>query len=167
MTPEQAIEKLRFLPEEKQREVLAELTPEERKRILDTLNRQHDIATSWKSFSLERREELLGKMTPEQKHRLRTLLEKQMQQGGQDPYEAIANPISEVNKGGIKTIHWAKDLGVESIETESGATLYPTPAPTRWPYFLAAIFPVLGFFIPWASVRAVAWVGVGFSEKSE
>jgi len=84
-----------------------------------------------------------------------------------DPYAAIAyTQESTVNQGGIKTIHWTSaEYGVESIETEDGATLYPTPAPTRWPYLLAAIFPVLGFVIPWASVRALAWVGVGFFEK--
>jgi hypothetical protein len=85
-----------------------------------------------------------------------------------EPWEPDATPISfGVNKGGIKTIHWTKDLGVESIETEDGATLYPTPAPTRWRYLLAAIFPLLGFAVPWGSVRALAWVGVGFLERSK
>ena len=84
-----------------------------------------------------------------------------------DPYAATAESISEVNKGRIKTIHWTKDLGVELIETEDGKTLYPTPAPTLWPYLLAVAFPVLGFAAPWASVRALAWVGIGFFEKSK
>jgi hypothetical protein len=125
-----------------------------------------DIVAAWKSFSLEHREGLLARMTPEQKHWLRTLIEQQMQQGEQDPYAAIAKPLSEVNKGRIKTIHWTNDLGVESIETEDGGTLYPTTAPTLWRYLLAAVFPLLGFVIPWASIRAFAWVGVGFFEKS-
>jgi hypothetical protein len=126
-----------------------------------------DIVAAWKSFGPEHREELLARMTPEQKHWLRTLIEQQMQQGEQDPYAAIAKPLSEVNKGGIKIINWTKDLGVESIETEDGATLYPTPAPTLWRYLLAAVFPLLGFVIPWASIRALAWVEVGFFEKSK
>jgi hypothetical protein len=85
-----------------------------------------------------------------------------------DPYACTAEldpPRSTVNKGGIKTIHWTKDLGVESIETEDGATLYPTPRPTLWPYLLAVIFPVFGFVIPWGLVCTLAWVGVGFFEK--
>jgi hypothetical protein len=122
--------------------------------------------TTWKSFSPEQREELLSKMTPEQKHKLRTVIEQQTQQGGQDPYADIAMLSSKANKGGIKTIVWKKDYGVYSIETEDGTTLCPTPAPTPWPYFLAAVFPVFGFVIPWASARALAWVGVGFFEKS-
>lgn len=85
----------------------------------------------------------------------------------QDPFAAIAKPFSEVNRGGIKTITWTKDLRVESIETEDGTTVYPAPAPTLWPYLLAAIFPVLGFFVPWGSVRVLTWVGVGFFEKSD
>src|SRR5712692_4633381 len=85
-----------------------------------------DIVTTWKSFSSERREELLAKMTPEQKHKLRTVIEQQTQQAEQGAYADIAMPFSKVNKGGIKTIVWKKDYEVYSIETEDGATLYPT-----------------------------------------
>ena len=65
-------------------------------------------------------------------------------------------------EGGIKTIHWTKDNGVESIQTEDGQTIYPTPAPAMWTYLLLALGPVFGFFIPWALVRAVGWVRAGF-----
>jgi hypothetical protein len=65
-------------------------------------------------------------------------------------------------KSGIKTIHWGHDYGVESIETEDGQTLYPTPAPSAWMFLLVALFPVLGFFIPWGAVRAIGWAGAGF-----
>jgi hypothetical protein len=132
-----------------------------------------DTVTTWKSFSPERREELLAKMTPEQKHKLRAVIEQQTQRDEQDPYAEFQKPaesakrISKVNEGGIKAIHWTKDLGVESLDTEDGMTLYPTPAPTPWPYLLAVIFPVFGFVIPWASARALTWVGVGFFEKSK
>jgi hypothetical protein len=67
-----------------------------------------------------------------------------------------------VNKGGIKAIHWTKTLGVESIETDDGQTLYLTRAPSAWRYLLIALFPALGFFIPWGAVRAIGWVGAGF-----
>jgi len=69
---------------------------------------------------------------------------------------------SVVDRDGITIIHWTKDYGVESIETEDGQTLYPIPAPSAWAYLLIAAFPILGFFIPWGAVRAVRWVGVGF-----
>ena len=74
--------------------------------------------------------------------------------------------LSQVSKGGIKTIHWTKSFGVESIETEDGLTLYPTPAPGAWSYVLIAILPVLGFFIPWGAIRAIGWVGTGFTASA-
>jgi hypothetical protein len=73
---------------------------------------------------------------------------------------------TEVDRGGIKTIHWTKDLRAESIETEDVETLYPTAAPAAWEYLLVALFPILGFFIPWGAVRATGWVGAGFTQSS-
>ncbi len=72
-----------------------------------------------------------------------------------------------VSEGSIKTIHWDKNYAIESIETEDGQTLYPTPAPANWNYFLVALFPILGFFILWAAIRAIGWVGIGFGEDLE
>jgi hypothetical protein len=164
-SPGEALGILRSVHEDKQREGSARITPGARKEILNVLNKQKDLVSSWRSFSPERREELLAKMTPEQKHELKMLIERQIQQDEQDPYAAIAKPFSAVNRGGIKAIHWSKDLGVESIETDEGATLYPSKAPTLGPYFLAAIFPLLGFAVPWCSVRTLAWVGAGFFES--
>ena len=69
---------------------------------------------------------------------------------------------SEVDKSGIKAINWSQDYAVESIETGDGQTLYPTPATSAWTYLLIALFPILGFFIPWGAVRAIGWVGAGF-----
>jgi hypothetical protein len=69
--------------------------------------------------------------------------------------------------GGIKKINWRHDFSVESIETEDGQTLYPTPAPAAWLYLLIALLPVLGFVIPWGAVRAIGWVIAGFVHGSE
>lgn len=69
---------------------------------------------------------------------------------------------SEVGTDGIKTIHWTKDYGVESIEIGDGQTLYPTRAPSTWLYPLIALLPALGFFLPWGAVRAIGWAGGGF-----
>lgn len=74
---------------------------------------------------------------------------------------------SEVDKGGIKTIHWTKAYGVESIDTVDGRTVLPEPAPSFWQYILPSVFPVLGFFIPWGLVTAVVWVGSGFFERAK
>lgn len=70
----------------------------------------------------------------------------------------------EVHEQGIMTIHWKKDLGVESIETEDGQTLYPTPAPVIQSYALIVLFPILGFLLPWGAIRGVEWVRAGFTE---
>jgi hypothetical protein len=76
-------------------------------------------------------------------------------------------PPYAVNQGGIKIVHWDSNLGIASIETEGGKTLYPTPAPAWWTYLLIAFFPIVGFFIPWGAVRAIGWVGAGFAESSK
>jgi hypothetical protein len=74
---------------------------------------------------------------------------------------------STVNKDGIAVIRWTKSLAVASIETQDGQTLYPTPAPGAWLYVGIALLPLLGFFIPWGTVRAIRWVGAGFAESSK
>jgi hypothetical protein len=61
----------------------------------------------------------------------------------------------------MKTVHF-ENREITSIETQDGQTLYPTPAPSAWLYLLIALFPILGFFIPWGAVRAIGWVGGGF-----
>lgn len=74
---------------------------------------------------------------------------------------------SKVNKGGIKNIYWTAQKAISSIETEDGQMLYPTEPPSVWLSFLAAMLPILGFFVPWGVVRAIGWVGVGFSQPSK
>lgn len=128
----------------------------------DYSDQQKLLATTWRSFGQERRDELIAKMSPEQKSRLQSLIEQQTQQGQDWFIENAPTPSSEVNKSDIKIIHWSNDLGVDSAETEDGNTLYPTPAPPAWTYFLTALFPILGFFIPWGAIRAIGWVGAGF-----
>ena len=68
----------------------------------------------------------------------------------------------QVDKGGIKTIHWTKDNGVESLETEDGQYLFPTPAPSALEYLWIPLSLLLGFFVPWGAVRAIGWVVAGF-----
>lgn len=84
-----------------------------------------------------------------------------------DPPLEFASVPSEVDKGGISAINWTKDIHVASIELQDGQMLYPTPAPGVWSYLLIAILPVLGFFIPWGTVRAIGWVGAGFVAGSK
>lgn len=65
-------------------------------------------------------------------------------------------PPTEVNAGGIKVIHWTRNYGVESLETEDGKTIYPTPEPSYWAYFLIAMCPIVGYFLPYAGVRILS-----------
>lgn len=85
-----------------------------------------------------------------------------------DPFASIAKPLpTEVDKDGIKAINWTHNLGIESIDTEDGQTLYPQRSPGIWACLVPLFFPVLGFFVPWGLVSAVAWVGAGFAEKQK
>ena len=70
-------------------------------------------------------------------------------QAAPDPYAAIALPNpSDVNKGGIKTINWIHNYVVESIETEDGQKLYPTPVPSAWTYLLMCSISLAGILHP-------------------
>ncbi|MGD0737601.1 MAG: hypothetical protein ABR976_20915 [Terracidiphilus sp.] len=134
----------------------------------DFSDQQKLLATAWRSFGQERRDELLARMNSEQKSRLQTLIDRQVQQGQgweiEDPDGKVV--ASVVDKDGITTIHWTRDFGVESVETQDGQTLYSTPAPSAWTYLLVVLFPMLGFFIPWGAIRAIGWVGAGFTASS-
>ena len=66
------------------------------------------------------------------------------------------------NSEGIKTIQWNEDCTVAWIQTDAGEWLFPKHTPRSWDYSLIALFPILGFFIPWGAVRAVGWVFAGF-----
>jgi hypothetical protein len=77
-------------------------------------------------------------------------------------FDYESSTFSEPKRGGIDTIAWGKNFGVRYFETQDGQTLYPTPAPSAWLYLLVALFPFLGFFIPWGAVRAIGWVLAGF-----
>ena len=157
--PKEAIEALRKLPEGQQRDVLRTLTKEERTDLLAKLN----CASS--QWGVDSTATVRGNLSKVENVPKGYVLDSP-QPEKDDPYACTAGagdpPPSVVNKRGIKAIHWTKSLGVESIETEDGQTLYPTPVPSAWLYLLVALFPILGFFIPWGAIRAIGWVGAGF-----
>ena len=74
---------------------------------------------------------------------------------------------SDVNKGGIKSIFWARNYEVKSLETEDGQSLDPESSPSYWLYLLALTFPFLGFLAPWGLITALTWVGAGFVEAQK
>jgi hypothetical protein len=177
--PKEAIEALRKLPEGQQRNVLRSLTQEERVDLLEKLKcapSQWGVdSTDTVQGNLSQVDRFADYQKPANPPVDYDALAKKY--GGtkektlNDPYACLAEssnpPPSIVNEGDIKTIHWTKVLGVESIETEDGQTLYPTSAPPAWEYFLIALLPILGFLIPWGAVRAIGWVGAGFVQPSK
>jgi hypothetical protein len=74
------------------------------------------------------------------------------QQITEGPWEEF--PLSVVDRGEISVVRWNADLRIASIETREGQNLYPTPLPPWWTYPLIVLFPILGFLIPWGTVRA-------------
>lgn len=53
------------------------------------------------------------------------------------------------------------------IAIPNGQILFPTSKPGPWSYSLIGIFPMLGFFIPWAAIRSLGWVVAGFIQHSK
>lgn len=141
-TPTDPIAEFINLPREQQLSTLQQLSPEKQDALLGKVkeyrSRQKQLMVDWDEV-----EPINGPHNPKSEN-------------------GFAEPPSEVNKQGIKNIYWTRNLGVSSIETEDSDTLYPTPAPSAWPYVLIALLPLFGFFIPWGAVRAVGWVGAGF-----
>lgn len=73
---------------------------------------------------------------------------------------------SVVNSGGIKQINWTKEgYAVDSLILEDGDFLSPTPAPSVGSYLGYVVLPLIGFLVPWAVVRAIAWMIAGFSHQ--
>jgi hypothetical protein len=160
-TPDKAIESFRRLPENQQRDVYGRLTQKEQVDLLAKLNCE-PVQPGAPSTDETRKNLLTDPKSPGWE--VLPGLEKD------DPYACTAEPIdlptSTVNKGGIKAVRWSKTLAVDSIETEDGSLLLPTPAPSVWEYLLVALFPLLGFFVPWGAVRAIGWVVGGFVKST-
>lgn len=106
-----------------------------------------------------RQREALDKMSVPAKEALLAALKKRKADGLLKKRGSVE---SEVHNGGIGTITWSAYYRIASITTEDGQTLFPTPAPAAWSYVLIAIFPLLGFIIPWGVIGAVAWAAAGF-----
>lgn len=79
----------------------------------------------------------------------------------------LFNQVRSLRLNGIRAIHWTQDLGIASIETDEGQTLYPTPTPSRWLYIWSATLPLIGFLSPWGMVRALEWVRAGFTASAK
>jgi len=88
----------------------------------------------------------------------------------------------KVNKGGIRAIYfWAstdeKQLDsrvagnlstadISDIETDDGQKLHRTDPPGFWVYLLIPALPVLGFLVPWGTIKTLTWIGTGFFQQT-
>jgi hypothetical protein len=158
-TPDKAIETFRKLAENQQRGVFGSLTSEEQSDLIAKLKCE-PLPSGYPPTATTM--ENLFKIPNHPGYSLDVK---------DDPYACMADdgepPITTVNKSGIKAIHWSKDLGIESIETQDGETVYAAPEPNKWLYLSATLFPLLGFVLPWGLVRALGWVGAGFFTSLE
>ncbi len=83
---------------------------------------------------------------------------------GQPSAPVAASAAMDHDAANIKTIFWKNDLSVDFFVMEDGGTVSSEPSPSIWSYLLAGVFPVLGFFILWCTIRGIGWVGAGFFE---
>lgn len=68
----------------------------------------------------------------------------------------------------------AKDLGYydwldvdKAMNAACADSVLPhPPTPSSLAYFWAAVWPLVGFLVPWVAIRATVWVGKGFLKDS-
>jgi hypothetical protein len=60
---------------------------------------------------------------------------------------------------------WVDEAGlVTSVEPSPGTPVERTEAPSFKAWCRVLLYPILGFLLPWGGIRALTWVGTGFSE---
>jgi hypothetical protein len=88
---------------------------------------------------------------------------------------AVKNPSSDTSAEKRRRDVWDRyrirglDLSaageVLSVDT-ADATIYAETAPAWWEYLVLLLPPVLGFILPWGTIRVLVWVGRGFFQSS-
>lgn len=68
------------------------------------------------------------------------------------------------NKDNIKTITLDDGL-VWSIQLASGQSVKRTEPASSINYLIAVLFPIIGFFVPWFTIRTLTWVAAGFFSR--
>ena len=72
------------------------------------------------------------------------------------------NSLLKGNRDGIDGVYFDSAKRVTQIRFATGDWVFRTELPMFKAYLLVLAFPVVGFLIPWASIRLLAWVGTGF-----
>jgi len=118
----------------------------------------------------------LANLSNEQLEAYRSLLEqKAATESASPPYDEFAALCGSEDgwsvkngEGGIKSIYFdgrncdATVANVRDIETSGGDKVHRIDPPGIWAYVLIPLFPVLGFFLPWGTIRTLTWIGLGF-----
>jgi hypothetical protein len=84
-------------------------------------------------------------------------------------YDATEFTTEHPSKNGIRRIFYQdsadrRHLEVSRFEMVNGDIVYRAEAPPVYTYVLPLAFPVIGFLIPWGLIKALVWVGSGFTK---
>ena len=81
---------------------------------------------------------------------------------GQASKQGIVDAILHIESLEISTIRIDKNGQVTSFVKTDGSQIFRPEAITIWPYFSLALWPILGFLIPWGGFRFLTWIISGF-----
>jgi hypothetical protein len=90
-----------------------------------------------------------------------------------DVSDKMADPDAEItvdakSLDGIKVVNADKNRAISSIELTTGERISREPDTFKAylalaaPLILPFCYPVIGFLVPWGTIRALVWVGSGF-----
>jgi hypothetical protein len=77
---------------------------------------------------------------------------------------ALFDEMIQVNGSWARDLCW-QDGHVAYFVLTDGSFYFDSPHPPRWVIPLVLLCPVLGFLIPWVSMKCLSWIGVGFFAK--
>jgi hypothetical protein len=79
-----------------------------------------------------------------------------------DELKKTGSVIISLKSGAIEQVQMDKDGFIVWIEGTDGDVVRRPVPPDRHAYFVPALYPVLGFLLPWGVVKVVTWIADGF-----
>jgi hypothetical protein len=77
-------------------------------------------------------------------------------------YIQNGHPLLIDNHDGISGVHLDAARTVVAIELSTGESIHRVEAPPLRAYLPIIGCPILGFLLPWGTIRILTWVGSGF-----
>ena len=77
---------------------------------------------------------------------------------------ASTNEMLQVNGPWARDLFW-QDGHVAYFVLADGSFYFDSPHPPLWIFPLILLCPVLGFLIPWVSMKSLSWMGVAYFAK--